>query len=241
MNTKNKLLMIFCGLLMCLIAVPVKAQNTDGQTAAASPGQVREEVHQLINDLNDPNYDYSKIPDRLRQTFQDFRSATESMDQDTAQQFRQDLFQQLMPVLQQNQQKIQEAIRLAFLNSLQQPLGCSDEEFAAIRPYLEKVVDAFQASQVNRFRGGPPQNGTQGPNNQRPTNTQDSAVQQAASALQSTLSDDNASADLIKNKLDILRQAQDKAKQDLTVARSQLQALLTARQEAVLVEYGLLD
>ena len=33
----------------------------------------------------------------------------------------------------------------------------------------------------------------------------------------------------------------DKAKQDLNVARSQLQALLTERQEAVLVEYGLLD
>jgi hypothetical protein len=241
MKTRTKLLTIFCGLMMTLIAIPAKAQNADGQSAAVSPGQVREEVHQLINDLNDPNYDYSKVPDRMRQTFQDFRSATDSMDQDTARQFRQDLFQQLMPVLQQNQQKIQEAVQMAFLKSLQTPMGCSDEEFAAIRPYLQKVVEAFQATQVNRFRGGPPQNGTQGPNNQRPANVQDSAVQQAASDLQQTLSDDNASPDLIKNKLDILRQAQDKAKQDLTVARSQLQALLTEKQEAVLVEYGLLD
>jgi hypothetical protein len=228
--------------MMTLIGVPAMAQNANGQTAAASPEQVREEVHQLINDLNDPNYDFSKVPDRMQQMFQDFRSATDSMDQDTARQFRQDLFQQLMPVLQQNQQKIQQAFRDSFLNGLQKPMGCSDEEFAAIRPYLEKVADAFQATQVNRFRGGGgPQNGTQGPNNQRPTDAQVSAVQQAASDLQATLSDDNASADLIKNKLDILRQAQDKAKQDLTVARSQLQALLTARQEAVLVEYGLLD
>jgi hypothetical protein len=242
MKTKNKLLTIFCGLMVSLIAVPAKAQQTpDAQTAAATPGQVREEVHQLITDMQDPNYDFSKIPDRMRQTFQDFRSATESMDQDTAQQFRQELFQQLMPVLQQNQQKIQDAMRLAFLKSLQQPLGCSDEEFAAIRPYLEKVVDAYDASQVNRFRGGGPRNGTQGPNNQRPTSPNVSAVQQAASDLQSTLSDPNAPSDLIQNKLDTLRQAQDKAKQDLTVARSQLQALLTQRQEAVLVEYGLLD
>ena len=55
------------------------------------------------------------------------------------------------------------------------------------------------------------------------------------------MSDPNANTDLIKNKLDILRQAQDKAKQDLNVARGQLQALLTERQEAVLVENGLLD
>jgi hypothetical protein len=240
MNTKSKLLMIFCGVMTTLIAVSAKAQRTpDAQTTPATPGQVREEVHQMITDMQDPNYDFSKIPDRMRQTFQDFRSASDSMDANTAQQFRQDLMTQLMPVIIANQQKIQDAMRLAFLKSLQEPMGCSDEEFAAIRPYMEKVVDAQQASQVNRFRGGPPQNGTQGPNNPRPANV--SAVQQAASDLQSTLSDPDANSDLIKNKLDILRQAQDKAKQDLTVARSQLQALLTARQEAVLVENGLLD
>jgi len=238
MNTKYKLLTIFCGLSMSLITLPARAQDAP----VATPAQVREEVHQLITDMQDPNYDFSKIPDRMRQTFEDFRAATQSMDPDTSQQFRQELMTQLMPVIMQNQQKIQDAMRLAFLKSLQQPMGCTDEEFAAIRPYLEKVVDAYQASQVNRFRGGGgPQNGTQGPNNPRPANAAVSAVQQAAADLQQTLGDDNASPDLIKNKLDILRQAQDKAKQDLTVARSQLQALLTERQEAVLVEYGLLD
>ena len=238
MNTKNKLLMIVSGLMMSLIALPAKAQNADRPRPAASPGQVRAEVHQLINDLNDPNYDFSKFPDRMRETFQDFRSATDSMDPSQAQQFRQELFQQLMPVIQANQQKIQDAMRLAFLKSLQQPLGCSDDEFAAIKPYLEKVVDAFQATQTNRFRGGPA-NGTQGQNNQPAANT--SEVQKAASDLRTALDDPSANPDLIKNKLEILRQAQDKAKQDLTVARSQLQALLTERQEAVLVEYGLLD
>jgi hypothetical protein len=241
MNVKNKLLVIFCGLMMTLIAVSAKAQRTpDAQTAPATPAQVREEVHQMITDMQDPNYDFSKIPDRMRQTFQDFRSASDSMDADTSQQFRQELMTQLMPVIMANQQKIQDAMRMAFLKSLQEPMGCSDEEFAAIRPYLEKVVEALQEAQANRFRGfGPPQNGTQGPNGQKPANV--SAVQQAASDLQSTLSDPNANTDLIKNKLDILRQAQDKAKQDLNVARGQLQALLTERQEAVLVENGLLD
>jgi hypothetical protein len=233
MNTKYKLLTIFCGLSMSLITLPARAQDAP----VATPAQVREEVHQLITDMQDPNYDFSKIPDRMRQTFEDFRAATQSMDPDTSQQFRQELTQ-LMPVIMQNQQKIQDAMRLAFLKSLQEPLGCSDDEFSAIRPYLAKVVDAWQASQVNRFR--PPRNVTQGANNPPPAGSV-SPVQQAATDLQSTLEDANANPDLIKNKLDILRQAQDKAKQDLTVARKQLQALLTERQEAVLVEYGLLD
>jgi hypothetical protein len=243
MKSVNKFLLALCGLVLMLTAVPANAQqNPDAQAAPASPAQVREEVHQLITDMQDPNYDFSKIPDRMRQAFQDFRSATDGMDPDTAQQFRQDLMTQLMPVLQANQQKIQEAIRMSFLKSLQTPLGCSDDEFSALMPYLEKVVDAFQATQVNRFRPqNQNQNGTQGPNQQRPNNANVSAVQQAASDLQDTLSDPSANSDLIKNKLDILRQAQDKAKQDLTVARGQLQALLTQRQEAVLVEYGLLD
>lgn len=251
MNTKNKLMMIVCGLMMFLIAVPARAQNAGGQNgggqnaggqdsgsqSSASPGQVRTEVHQLISDLNDPNYDFSKFPDRMRELFQDFRAATDGMDPSDAQQFRQEMFQQLMPVIQQNQQKIQDAVRLAYLKSLQEPLGCSDDEFAAIKPYLQKVVDAWQATQTFNFGG--PRNGTQGQNNQPNANV--SAVQQAASDLRATLNDPDSPSDLIKNKLDILRQAQDKAKQDLTVARSQLQALLTERQEAVLVEYGLLD
>jgi hypothetical protein len=255
MNAKNKVSVLFCGLLMCVIALPARAQENNNNGSTASPGQVREEVRDLIRDLNDPNYDYSKVPDRMRQVFQDFRAATDGMDQETAQTFRQDLFTQLMPVIMANQEKIRQAVQDEYLKRLQQPMGCSDEEFAAIRPYLEKVVDAFAASQVNRFR--PPRNGTQGQTNgnnnnnndnnrsnqfrRPPSNVPVSAVQQAADDLEDALNDPSSASDLIKNKLDSLRQARDKAKQDLMIARSQLQALLTQRQEAVLVEYGLLD
>jgi hypothetical protein len=231
-------------LALSLLARPALAQNNGGGGGGgtgASPGQVRDEVRSLINDLNDPNYDYSKVPQRMRDVFQDFRSATDGMDPDRAQQFRQDLFQQLMPVLQANAQKIQDAMRLAFLKSLQQPLGCSDDEFTAIQPYLGKVVDAITASQVNRFGGGGGR--IPGiPGRAQPTaNQQLTPVQKAINELQTTLDDPNSSSDLIHNKLDAVRQARDKAKQDLIVARSQLQALLTQRQEAILVEYGLLE
>jgi hypothetical protein len=43
------------------------------------------------------------------------------------------------------------------------------------------------------------------------------------------------------SELDTLRQAKSKASQDLTVARDALRAVLTVRQEAVLVDRGILD
>jgi hypothetical protein len=233
-----------------LLCARAGAQANSNSNSTASPGQVREEVRQLIRDLNDPNYDYSKVPERMREVFQDFRAATSSMDPDQAQQFRGDLFQQLFPVLQANAQKIQEAIRMSFLNSLQKPLECSDDEFAAIRPYLEKVVDAWQAMQIGRFRPPTPNSSSTGNNNQggaapqRPRTMMGlplSPMQQAAQDLQTAIDDPSSSGDLIKTKLDTLRQAQIKAQQDLTVARQQLKDLLTQRQEGVLVEYGLLD
>jgi hypothetical protein len=246
----------FCSIVLCLCILFLFTAAARAQSdATVSPGTVRDEVRQLISDLNNPNYDYSKVPGRMREVFQDFRSATSSMDPGDAAQFRGDLMQQLMPVIMANQQKIQEAVRMEFLNSLQQPLGCSDDEFAAIKPYLEKVVDDWQAMQINRFRppapatanatpgAAPAPGATPAQNNppRPPMGGNTSAVQQAAADLQQTLEDSSSTNDLIKNKLDTLRQAQDKAQQDLKVARSQLQELLTERQEGVLVEYGLLD
>lgn len=241
MNVRTKLSLLLCGMMMALICVPAPAQqnNNNNNGSTATPGQVREEVNQLIRDLNDPNYDYSKVPTQMREVFQDFRSATDGMDQDQAQQFRQDLMSRLFPVIQQNQAKIRQAVQDEYLKSLQQPMGCTDDEFAAIRPYLEKVVDAAQAAQVNRFRGF--RNTADGAQQRPANNPNASPVQQAADDLEQTLNDPSSNSDLIKNKVDTLRQAKDKANQDLTIARSQLQALLTQRQEAVLVEYGLLD
>jgi hypothetical protein len=246
MKITNSLFFASLGLVLSLAGRSALAQDNGG--GAASAGQVRQEVRSLINDLNDPNYDYSKVPERMREVFQDFGAATSSMDPDTSRQFRQDLMQQLRPVLEANQQKIQEAMQMAFLKGLQQPMGCSDDEFEAIRPYLQKVVEAYQAAQVFRFgpRNNRNGNGNNQQNNAPAPRPQQSAtppapVAKAVDDLQSTLSDPNAPSDLIHNKLDVLRQARDKAQQDLSIARQQLQQLLTQRQEAVLVEYGLLE
>jgi chromosome segregation ATPase len=90
-----------------------------------------------------------------------------------------------------------------------------------------------------RGRGGPP--GGDNNNPQGGATTQPSGVQAAMTDLENTLSDQSAGADQIKTKLEALRDARTKAKQDLAQAQVDLKSVLTQRQEAVLVLRGLLD
>ncbi|HEX4055968.1 MAG TPA: hypothetical protein VHX86_17020 [Tepidisphaeraceae bacterium] len=198
------------------------------------------EVRQFATDLDDPNYDYSKVPARMRQVFTDMRGITDGMDPDQVRELRTQLFQEIRPALERNQAKIQKAMQMAFLKELQEPLGASDDEFSAIEPLLEKVVDAQREADggMARFRrfGRPP-----GQNNSQNSQQQLSPVDQATENLQTVLDDPNSSGDQIKARLDTLRQAKSKAVQDLSVARDALRAVLTVRQEAVLVDRGILD
>jgi hypothetical protein len=253
MNLRNK---IFAVVLAAAITGGIRlagAQTNQSdnrpqpeQLPQARPGlsasDVRQEVRQLASDLDNPHYDYSKVPTQLRQTFVDVRSVTQDMDPDQARQLRMELFQQVMPALQRNRERIQKAMEMAFLKDLQAPLGATDDEFAVIEPLLEKVVEAQREADggTNRFRRFGQRTGA----NNRQTNQQQqqlSPVDQADQALQDAVDDPNSNADLIKTRLDTLRQAKSKAMQDLSVARDALRSVLTLRQEAVLVDRGLLD
>jgi uncharacterized protein (DUF3084 family) len=66
-------------------------------------------------------------------------------------------------------------------------------------------------------------------------------VQDALQDLRTTLDDQSASPETIKAKLEVVRQARAKARQDLAVAQQDLKSVLTQRQEAVMVLFGLLD
>lgn len=59
--------------------------------------------------------------------------------------------------------------------------------------------------------------------------------------LRTTLENSSASPEEIKTQLTAVRQAREKAKQDLAAAQADLKKILTVRQEAVLVEMGQLD
>jgi hypothetical protein len=60
-------------------------------------------------------------------------------------------------------------------------------------------------------------------------------------ALQAVLDNKDSKPDEIKSKLDALRDARGKARDQLTKAQGDLKSLLTQRQEAVLVTRGMLE
>jgi hypothetical protein len=139
-----------------------------------------------------------------------------------------------MPTMQRHQDQIQKAMTLAFLLDLQQPLGCSDDEFSALVPLLQNVATAQQEVQGGRqrfarFFG------------QQSTIPATTPVEQATTDLQAALDDTNSSGELIQTKLDALRHAKDAARQSLRAAQDALRQVLTVRQEAVLVSRGFLE
>jgi hypothetical protein len=137
------------------------------------------------------------------------------------------------------------------MDRLKTALGATDDEFAALQPKIEKV-QTLQRSLQTGGRGG---FGGGGAGGRRGNNGGGAAgggaaatpaapanpVAAAAADLQTTLADTNAKPEDIKTKLDALRSAKKAAKEDLTKAQEDLKGVLTQRQEAVLVEFGMLD
>jgi hypothetical protein len=149
-------------------------------------------------------------------------------------------------------------------------LKASDDEWAVIQPLLEKVQTALRATQPGRGGfggrrgggfGGGPGGGGQGGNGGGPGggatagggngggpggggpggNRPGRVSSPEADALQAALASDSTTPAEIQAKLQALRDARKKAAADLEQARQDLQKVLTLRQEATLVEMGILD
>ena len=129
--------------------------------------------------------------------------------------------------------------RERYLTQLKEQLGATDEEWKALQPKVEKVLTA----QRDNRRGGGNRGRNRNNNNaqQQPNAQQTSEVSAAADELRKTVDDKAATAEDINKKLTALREAREKAKNELTTAQKELRELLSARQEAILVSSGLLD
>ena len=160
-----------------------------------------------------------------------------------------------------------EATRQQMMQRMQQQLGASEGEWQVIEPRLEKVMElARQTSRrgAGRMQGRPGgrrgQGGTEarpggrrgadqqtpGPRGQarRPrndANRESSPVQKASEDLRTLLGEASASPEQVTAKLAALRQARATAQQNLARARTELQQVLTVKQEATLVLMGLLE
>jgi hypothetical protein len=111
-----------------------------------------------------------------------------------------------------------------FVDRLKEPLGVSDEEWAILKPRLEKI-----ATLQMEMRPG----GGRGPGA--------SAAMPEAEALKATLDRPEATAEEIAAKIADLRKAREKKQADLKTAREELRELVTPHQEGVLILEGVLD
>lgn len=139
----------------------------------------------------------------------------------------------------QMQQRMMERIR--------EDMGVTnDDEWAVIEPRLQKVMEARRDANTGggfgrMFRGG--RRGGDNNNDQgggRPRGGMFGAPSPELDALQKAI-DSNAPAEQIKAALEKYRAAHKQKEEELKQAQADLQKVLTVKQEAVLVTFGMLD
>ena len=136
------------------------------------------------------------------------------------------------------------------MDNIKDQLGATDDEWNVIQPKLQKVMDAqretragggmrmlFGGGRGGRGGGGGGQGGGGQGGGDQPT----SPLAQASEELQTVLQNKNATPDDINSKLTAFRAARDKANTDLDAARKDLKDVLTAKQEAQMVLFQILE
>ncbi len=142
-------------------------------------------------------------------------------------------------------------MRQMMAQRMKEQLGADDEAWKVLEPRLTKVMELnAQVSggpgrgMFSMFgRGGPGGNrGDRGSRDaqDRPARQpeQQTAVDKASEQLRTTLQNQSATPEEIKKNLTALREAREKAKQELAAAQQELRQILTVRQEAQLVMMG---
>jgi hypothetical protein len=118
---------------------------------------------------------------------------------------------------------------------LKERLGANDEEWAVIRPRLEKVSELRVRSAMGGgfgFRG----RGSDGGAGDRPV----SEIDAKSRALREAI-DANASPEKLKQAMTELRAARQKQQAEAKAAADHLREVLSLKQEAVLVSMGILE
>jgi len=142
-------------------------------------------------------------------------------------------------------------MRQRMTEQMKQRLGADDQTWKVMEPRLMRVMELNRQTNAGgmgmmgmfgRGRGGPeggPQGGPQG-ERRGPFGGEQTALQKAMAQLQTTLENQSASPEELKRQLTTVRQTREKALQELTAAEQSLREILTVRQEAQLVAFGLL-
>lgn len=147
-------------------------------------------------------------------------------------------------------------MRQRMAERMKEMLGADDQAWKVLEPRLMKVMELNrQANAGGRGmmfgmfgRGGPggrgpggDQGGPQADRRGRGPQGEQTALEKAMAQLRTTLENQSATPEEIKTQLTAVRSAREKARQELAVAQQDLKKILTVRQEATLVEMGMLE
>jgi len=132
---------------------------------------------------------------------------------------------------------------------MKQTLGVKDEEWKVLGPKVMKVFElSRQTSGMGRGmmfggRGGPRPDGTPRPDRgtQADTGRELSPMEKASESLQQVIENQSSTPQQIKEKLTALREAREKAREELAKAQQDLKQVLSVKQEAQLVLTGMLN
>ena len=123
--------------------------------------------------------------------------------------------------------------RERMMNNIKERLGSSDDEWKVLEPKVEKVMTAQREARAGGGFGG----GRRGGGDQQPT----TEIGKASADLRTALENKDTPADDIAKKLAAYREARDKGRAALQASQKELKEILTQRQEAVMVNMGMLE
>jgi Spy/CpxP family protein refolding chaperone len=139
-----------------------------------------------------------------------------------------------------------EEFRQRMAERLKTSLKVTDDEWAVIQPLIEKVTTKQREAGGGRGFGGPRGSDQRGgaagsPGGAPSPGGERSSGSPERDALRTALENESASPEELKAKLTALRESKKKATAELEAVREDLKKVLTVRQEATLVSYGILE
>jgi hypothetical protein len=152
----------------------------------------------------------------------------------------------LVPTFAKAQDDRRREFQERFNTMLKEQLGTTEDEWKVLQPKIEKVMTARR----NTGGGGggfPGGRGGGGGGRGRDggggggSDADQSPVNKASRDLRTALENKDTPAEEITKRLTALREAREKARAELTSAQKELKEVLTQRQEAVLVTFGMLE
>jgi len=134
-----------------------------------------------------------------------------------------------------------ERIREMIAQRMKTTLAASDEEWAVMQPFIEKIQTLTRDLTGGGVGRMMMMGARQRPMRQPENEEEETDLAKATRELQETLAKEDATADQITEKLDAYREAREAVKEELVEFQGALREIVTPRQEAQLTLMGILE